>query len=64
MKKKIKLFDPIINGRESLALEKTFKSKFWASGAGGKQVVEFEKKFLKKFTSDYNIAVNRGTAAL
>jgi len=64
MKKKIKLFDPIINGRESLALEKTFKSKFWASGAGGKQVVEFEKKFLKKFNSDYNIAVNSGTAAL
>jgi len=48
MKKKIKLFDPIINGRESLALEKTFKSKFWASGAGGKQVVEFEKKIFKK----------------
>ena len=45
MKKKIKLFDPIIDNKELLALEKTLKSKLWASGAGGKQVIEFEKKF-------------------
>ena len=64
MKKKIKLFDPIIDNKEFLALEKTLKSKLWASGAGGKQVIEFEKKFLKKIDSDYNIAVNSGTAAL
>ena len=64
MKKKIKLFDPIIDNKEFLALEKTLKSKLWANGAGGKQVVEFEKKFLKKINSDYNIAVNSGTAAL
>ena len=64
MKKKIKLFDPIIDNKELLALEKTLKSKLWANGAGGKQVVEFEKKILKKINSDYNIAVNSGTAAL
>ena len=36
MKKKIKLFDPIIDNKELLALENPLKSKLWASGAGGK----------------------------
>ena len=31
MKKKIKLFDPIIDNKELLALEKSLKSKLWAN---------------------------------
>ena len=44
MTKKIKLFDPVISGEEKDAVEKVFKSGFWASGAGTGYVDTFEKK--------------------
>ena len=60
----IKLFDPKIVLEEEKAVLNVLKSKFWASGAGGKYVSEFEKKFKEKINSNDCIAVNSGTAAL
>ena len=45
MKKKIKLFDPIIGKAEEVAILKTLRSNFWASGQGVGQVLKFEKNF-------------------
>ena len=64
MKKKIKLFDPIIGISEERELIKVLKSGFWASGTGIGKVQEFEKKFCKYVGSDQCVAVNSGTAAL
>ena len=62
--KKIKLFDPAIDEREIKKAVKTLMSGFWASGAGGGQVQEFEKKFKKFINSKSCVSVNSGTAAL
>ena len=45
-------------------MEKTFSSKFWASGQGTGNVLKFEKEFQKFLKSNSCIAVNSGTAAL
>jgi len=60
----IKLFDPKIGLEEEKAVLNVLKSKSWASGAGGKYVNQFEKKFKEKINSSDCIAVNSGTAAL
>ena len=62
--KNIKLFDPVIDEREIKKVVKTLKSGFWASGAGGGQVYEFETKFKKFINSKSCVSVNSGTAAL
>ena len=62
--KKIKLFDPAIDEREVKKVVKTLTSGFWASGAGGSQVQEFEKNFKKFINSKSCVSVNSGTAAL
>ena len=64
MKKMIKLFDPSINQAEKNSVLKVLNSKFWASGSGVGNVLEFEKQFKKYIKSDSCIAVNSGTAAL
>ena len=61
---KIKLFDPQIGKEEENAVNKVLKSKYWASGAGSKNVVDFENEFKKYVGSKECIAVNSGTAAL
>jgi len=61
--KNIKLFDPVIDEREIKKVVKTLKSGFWASGAGGGQVYEFETKFKKFINSKSCVSVNSGTAA-
>ena len=62
--KKIKLFDPAIDEREVKKAVNTLMSGFWASGAGGGQVQEFEKNFKKFINSKSCVSVNSGTAAL
>ena len=62
--KNIKLFDPVIDECEIKKIVKTLKSGFWASGAGGGQVYEFETKFKKFINSKSCVSVNSGTAAL
>ena len=62
--KKIKLFDTAIDEREVKKAVKTLTSGFWASGAGGGQVQEFEKNFKKFINSKSCVSVNSGTAAL
>ena len=62
--KKIKLFDPAIDEHEVKKVVKTLRSGFWASGAGGGQVHEFETKFKKFINSKSCVSVNSGTAAL
>ena len=62
--KKIKLFDPAIDEREIKKAVKTLRSGFWASGAGGGQVQEFEENFKKFINSKSCVSVNSGTAAL
>ena len=62
--KKIKLFDPVIDEREIKKVVKTLMSGFWASGAGGGQVQEFEENFKKFINSKSCVSVNSGTAAL
>jgi len=42
LKKKIKLFDPIIGSEEETAILKTLRSNFWASGQGIGQVLKFK----------------------
>ena len=64
MTKKIKLFDPAVDGKEKNLLNKVLQSKFWASGAGEGNVSIFEKKFQKYVSSKSCISVNSGTAAL
>ena len=62
--KKIKLFDPVIDGNEENAIKKVLHSHFWASGAGIGKVLEFEDKFRKYTKASKCISVNSGTAAL
>lgn len=62
--KKIKLFDPIIDIKEEVAIKDTLKSRFWASGAGTGKVEEFEERFREYIGSKSCVAVNSGTAAL
>lgn len=64
MKKIINLFEPAFGKEEEKIILKTLRSKFWASGAGVKNVAEFEKKFNEFIGSKNCIAVNSGTAAL
>jgi len=64
MKKKIKLFDPVIDRAEENAIKKVLRSKFWASGAGTGNVSKFEKKFKDYVDAKECVAVNSGTAAL
>ena len=61
---KIKLFDPVIGINEKRAIIKVLESRFWASGSGSGNVLEFEEKFRKYIATDSCIAVNSGTAAL
>ena len=64
MTKKIKLFDPVVDGTEKNLLNKVLQSKFWASGSGEGNVSIFEKKFQKYVSSKSCVSVNSGTAAL
>ena len=64
MKKQIKLFDPVTNNKEKIAINKVLKSKYWASGSGTGKVLEFEKQFNSYINSKKCIAVSNGTAAL
>ena len=57
MKKKIKLFDPVVGNEEEITLKKILRSGFWASGAGTGKVSEFEKKFSKYTGSKFCVAV-------
>jgi len=64
MKKKIKLFDPVIGKDEKQKIFQVLESKFWASGSGAGNVLKFENQFKKYLGSDDCIAVNSGTSAL
>ena len=64
MKKKIKLFDPVIGKDERQKIFQVLESKFWASGSGTGNVLKFESEFKKYVGSDNCIAVNSGTSAL
>jgi len=64
MRKKIKLFDPVIGISEEREAVKILRSGYWASGAGSGKVLQFENKFREYLGSDQCIAVNSGTAAL
>ena len=64
MKRKIKLFDPVVTGKEIRYIKDILKSGFWASGAGTGYVLDFEKKFQKYIGAKECVAVNSGTAAL
>ena len=64
MKKKIKLFDPVIGKEEERAVLKVLRSGFWASGDSTRNVLKFETEFKNYIGSDGCIAVNSGTAAL
>jgi len=64
MKKKIKLFDPIIGKEEETAILKTLRSNFWASGQGVGQVLKFEKNFTRFIHSNDSVAVNSGSSAI
>lgn len=64
VKKKIKLFDPVIDKREENVLKKALYSNFWASGAGTNQVLKFETAFRDYVKARSCIALNSGTAAL
>ena len=64
MVKKIKLFDPSIDSQEQIAITKTLKSHFWASGSGTGQVKKFEQKFKNYVNCKSCVSVNSGTAAL
>jgi len=63
-KKRIKLFDPVIDSKEEQVLLKALKSHFWASGSGIGKVSEFEHKFRKYVGAKQCVALNSGTAAL
>jgi len=62
--KKIKLFEPYHDSKESNAIQKVLKSNFWASGAGIGNVKKFEKAFANYIGVNSCISVNSGTAAL
>jgi len=62
--KTIKLFDPVVGNNEIKAVLSVLKSHLWASGAGSKNVLKFEKKFNDYLNSKVCISVNSGTAAL
>ena len=47
MKKKIKLFDPVIGKDERQKIFQVLESKFWASGSGTGNVLKFENQFKK-----------------
>jgi len=64
MRKKIKLFEPIIGKEESKKIIQVLKSGFWASGSGVGNVKKFEEKFQNYIGSKSCVAVNSGTAAL
>ena len=64
MKKKIKLFDPIIDESEEKSIIKVLRSKHWASGSGNGNVEKFESQFNNYIGSKDSIAVNSGTSAL
>jgi len=64
MKKKIKLFDPVIGKPEFKIVKDVLASHFWASGAGTNLVKKFELEFKKYTNSKDCVAVNSGTAAL
>jgi len=61
---KIKLFDPHIGKAEENAVKKILYSKSWASGAGGGNVLEFEKEYSNYINCKQSIAVNSATSAL
>ena len=61
---KIKLFDPHVGKAEENAVKKTLYSKSWASGAGGNNVLKFEREFTSYITCKNSVAVNSATAAL
>ncbi len=64
MRKKIKLFEPVIGKEESKKIIQVLKSGFWASGSGIGNVKSFEEKFQNYIGSKSCVAVNSGTAAL
>lgn len=64
MEKKIKLFDTFTDQKELNAVNRVLRSHFWASGAGGGNVLKFENEFKKYVGSDDCVTVNSGTAAL
>ena len=64
MKKKIKLFDPIIDESEEKSIIKVLRSKYWASGSGIGNVEKFENQLNNYLGSKDSVAVNSGTSAL
>ena len=62
MKKRIKLFDPVIDSAEKKAILEVLNSRFWASGSGSGHVLKFENKFKKYIQSKSCVAVNSGTS--
>ena len=60
----IRLFEPNSGKEEEDAVIETIRSGFWASGAGGVKVKEFEINLKKYLKCKHLIAVNSGTAAL
>jgi len=64
MKKKIKLFDPVVGNDEKTAIQKSLLSRHWASGSGLGTVSRFEDKFRNYVHAKQCVAVNSGTAAL
>ena len=64
MRKKIKLFEPIIGKEESKKIIQVLKSGFCSSGSGIGNVKSFEEKFQNYIGSKSCVAVNSGTAAL
>jgi dTDP-4-amino-4,6-dideoxygalactose transaminase len=64
MRKKIKLFDPVVGDEESRLVQKVLLSGFWASGSGVGDVKKFEDSFQKYIGCKSCVAVNNGTAAL
>ncbi len=62
--KKIKLFDPLIDFQEKIAINRVLDSKYWASGSGEGYVKKFENLFCNYVNSKKCIAVNSGTSAL
>ena len=61
MKKKIRLFKPLVGREELRSVAKVFSDSWLGLG---KKTEEFEKKISKKFKLKYSVATNSGTSAL
>jgi perosamine synthetase len=64
VKKKIKIFDPVISQNEENAIKKVLNSHQWAVGNGTGLVSKFEEKFNDYVGSNSCVAVDSGTSAI